>query len=94
MGWVARGKKEECPGQTRVLMYTRRGCHLCTEAYSLLEEMRGRFGFELEAIDADGNPDLVRLYGERVPVVVVNGRERFWGRINRVLLERLLEGGR
>jgi len=56
--------------------------------------MRGRFGFELEAIDADGNPDLVRLYGERVPVVVVNGRERFWGRINRVLLERFLEGGR
>jgi glutaredoxin len=77
-----------------VVMYTRRGCHLCDDAWQLLEELRGRFRFQLEAIDVDGEADLVARYGERVPVVVVNGTERFWGRINRVLVERLLRAGK
>ena len=71
-------------------MYTRTDCHLCTDAWTLLEEMRLKFEFELEAVDVDGQADLVRLYGERVPVITVNGKERLWGRINRVLLERSL----
>jgi glutaredoxin len=75
----------------RVVMYTRRGCHLCDEAWRMLQELRVRFDLELESVDTDGNAELVRLHGERVPVIAVNGKECCWGRINRVLLERQLQ---
>ena len=60
------------------------------EALSILALARRRHPFELHLIDVDQVPDLLPKYGMRVPVVVVNGRERFHGKINRVLLERLL----
>ncbi len=80
----------------QVLMYTRQGCHLCDDAWALLEALRERYALKLETVDIDTDAELVRRHGERVPVVVVNGRERFWGRVNRVLLERQLraESGR
>jgi hypothetical protein len=43
-------------------------------------------------VDIDTDPDLVARYGTEVPVVTVNGKVRFRGEVNRVLLERLLEG--
>jgi hypothetical protein len=47
-------------------------------------------------VDVDDNPQLQVRYGEHVPVVVVNGKVRFRGFINPVLLQRLLraEAGR
>lgn len=74
----------------RVCMYTRQGCHLCEEAWLLLEAEQRRHGFTLEAIDVDTDPALVAAHGDTVPVVTVNGQVRFRGVVNRVLLERLL----
>ena len=72
-------------------MYTREGCHLCQDAWQLLSAAQKRHGFTLEAVDVDGDPELVALYGEWVPVVTVNGEVRFRGGVNKVLLDRLLE---
>jgi glutaredoxin len=74
-------------------LYTRRGCHLCDEAWEKLERARERHGFALEAIDVDSDAELAAKYGMEVPVVTVNGTVRFRGGVNAVLLERLLEGG-
>jgi glutaredoxin len=83
-----------CRGDTgksiRVVMYTRPGCHLCAEAWQMLTDLRDRFTLELESINVDGDSELTARHGERVPVIVINGKERCWGRINRVLLERQL----
>jgi glutaredoxin len=87
MGWFG-DRKTRTPRQ--VIIYTRQGCHLCDEAWQLLEEWQGKYQFTLEAIDIDGQAELVAEYGERVPVVLIDGKERFWGRINGVLLERAL----
>ena len=73
-----------------VTMYTRRGCHLCEQAWEQLEEARKRWGFVLTAADVDGDPALRERFGECVPVVTVNGKVRFRGVVNPVLLERLL----
>jgi glutaredoxin len=86
MGWTKRAGRPPL----RVVMYTRCGCHLCEEAWELLNELRPGFGFELEIVDVDSQSELAKAYGEKVPVVVIAGKERMWGRINRVLLERLL----
>jgi glutaredoxin len=90
MTWLSRWRKKEHSGRLEVVMYTRQDCHLCTDAYSLLEEMRKRFTFTLRVIDVDTQPDLVRIYGDRVPVIVVGEKARLWGKINPALLERLL----
>ncbi len=73
-----------------IVLYTREGCHLCEQAGEQLERARRRHGFALRQVDIDGDPELVREYGESVPVVTINGRVRFRGVVNRVLLERLL----
>lgn len=79
------------PARLHLLFYTRRGCHLCEEAWEQLAAEQGRCRFTVEAVDVDADPELAARYGDRVPVVVVNGKERFWGRINSVLLRRLFE---
>lgn len=72
------------------VVYTRQGCHLCEDAWEMLQEEQRRHGFVLEAVDVDSAPDLVEQYGECVPVVLVDGKVRFRGRVNAVLLKRLL----
>ncbi|MHB1421817.1 MAG: glutaredoxin family protein [Gemmataceae bacterium] len=74
-----------------VVMYTRQGCHLCEQAWLQLEHARQRHGFTLAQVDVDGDPELAREHGECVPVVTIDGKVRFRGGINRVLLERLLD---
>jgi hypothetical protein len=69
----------------------RSGCHLCETAWAILDEARKRYGFTLEAVDIDRSAELVAKYGTCVPVVTVNGKVRFRGAVNRVLLQRLLD---
>jgi glutaredoxin len=78
----------------RVVMYTRAGCHLCEGAWQMLVALQDRYALELARVDIDGDADLTRLHGERVPVLEINGKDRFWGRINGVLLERHLRAER
>jgi glutaredoxin len=69
-----------------VTIYTRVGCHLCDDARELLE----RYGLTPELIDIDADPALHERYTTCVPVVIIDGKERFRGRVNEVLLRRLL----
>ena len=70
-----------------IVLYTRQNCHLCDEAF---EQLRG-FGLEPQVIDIDADPALCRRFTECVPVVEIDGRVRFRGHINRVLLRRILD---
>lgn len=63
------------------------GCHLGDKAVELLHE----FGLVPRIVDVDGDEDLRRRHGERVPVVVIDGVERFRGRIDVRLLRRILQ---
>ena len=73
-----------------VLFYTRDGCPLCDEAWEVVEAARRRHGFTLERGDVDADPELAAEYGECVPVVVIDGKVRFRGRVSPVLLERMV----
>jgi hypothetical protein len=72
-------------------MYTRSGCHLCEEAWDELLRWQRRHGFALEAKDIDPSPELVKRFGECVPVIEVDGTVRMRGRFNGVLFRRLLD---
>ncbi len=88
--WLKSVWRRKNLGPWEIVMYTRHGCHLCEQAWEQLERAQSRYGFTLRQVDVDGDSQLVRAYGECVPVVTVNGRVRFRGVVNPVLLERLL----
>jgi len=73
-----------------VVLYTRRGCHLCHEAWERLQRAAQKYPIRIIVIDVDSDPQLVAQYGNEVPVVTVNGQLRFRGALNEALLTRLL----
>jgi glutaredoxin len=60
-----------------VTLYGRPGCHLCDEARTVLERVRATHPFRLEEIDIDGDDALFKRYLERIPVIAIDGEERF-----------------
>ena len=60
-----------------VTLYGKPGCHLCEEAREVVARMRERSGFELEEVDVSADPRLHREYGERIPVLELDGEELF-----------------
>lgn len=58
-------------------MYSRPGCGLCDEARRVILEEQGRTPFVFEDIDVTGSDALELEYGIRIPVVLVDGEERF-----------------
>ena len=74
-------------------MYSRRRCGLCDEARALILAERGRTPFEFEEVLIDGDDDLERAHGLRVPVVEVDGREAFETFVHPEALARLLAAG-
>lgn len=56
-------------------VYSRNACHLCEEMIAALRNLQGRFRFEIEVVDVDGDPALERLYGAKVPLLAHGKRE-------------------
>ncbi len=73
-----------------VVLYTRSACHLCHQARETLL-MHHEFLAQISEVDIDGDPELIERYGECVPVLVIDGRERFRGQIDVLLLRRLID---
>lgn len=69
-----------------VVLYTRRGCHLCDDAEQLLLEN----GMTPTLVDIDNDPELKSRFNETIPVVEIDGRIRFRGRVEPMLLRRIL----
>ena len=71
-------------------MYSRRRCGLCDEARAVIEEVRGTTEFSFVEVFIDGDDRLELDYGIRVPVVEVDGIERFEYHVDRDALQALL----
>jgi glutaredoxin len=60
-----------------VIVYTRKGCHLCEIVKESLDKLHKRGGFTWREIDVDSDAEIRRLYNDEVPVVFINGRKAF-----------------
>jgi glutaredoxin len=58
-------------------MYSRTTCGLCDEAREVILAARSEREFDYQEVFVDGNQELERAYGVRVPVILVDGVERF-----------------
>jgi glutaredoxin len=59
----------------RLQLLTRAGCHLCEVAAETLARIADDAGLTAAEVDVDADPELQAEYGDRVPVVLLDGRE-------------------
>jgi glutaredoxin len=72
----------------RLQLLTRQGCHLCDVAAETLARIAAEAGMEPEAVDVDADPELQAEYGDRVPVVLLDGREHCYFTVDVLRLRR------
>ena len=78
---------------SRVVLFGKAGCHLCDEARTVVADVRARHPFELEEVDVSTDPELHRAYGERIPVLELDGEELFEFHVEADELARRLQSG-
>ncbi|MFI9641759.1 MULTISPECIES: glutaredoxin family protein [Micromonospora] len=71
----------------RLALITRPGCHLCEDAKAALERVVAVTGDRWVEKDVTGDVELEREYGDRLPVVLLDGKEHGYWRVEE---ERLL----
>ena len=78
----------------RVTIVSRHDCHLCRVVHRVAEQLRQELVFDLVAIEVDSDPRLVMQYGDRVPVVLLDGREAISGKVTGGELRKAIKKAR
>jgi glutaredoxin len=74
----------------QLTLYGKPGCHLCDDARAAVARVRAQRPFTLREVDVTLDPVLFREYGERIPVLALDGEELFEFHVDEaVLMERL-----
>ncbi|ORB85375.1 hypothetical protein B1987_18025 [Mycobacterium kansasii] len=72
------------PRGRQVELLTRDGCAICLRVHAQLAELSEELGFDLVSTDVDaaaaaGNTELRAEFGDRLPVILLDGREHsYW----------------
>jgi glutaredoxin len=69
--------------KAKVVVFSRQNCHLCHEAEKIVREVLLGISFDLEVINIDGSAELESLYGEEVPVTMINGAKHDYFRVDK-----------
>jgi glutaredoxin len=65
----------------RVTLITRAGCHLCEDAEVRLRELADELHFQYEEVDVDSDQKRRNEYSDRVPVILIDGKEHGYWRL-------------
>jgi len=76
----------------RVTLYSRPGCHLCETARAVIEEVCAELGESFTEVSILDDPELIRRYGEEIPVTLVDGRQHDFWRVDPARLRAALGG--
>ena len=60
-----------------ITLYGKPGCHLCEDARAAVERVCAPSSASSEEVDVSLDPRLHRRYGERIPVLALDGEELF-----------------
>jgi hypothetical protein len=73
-----------------LVLVTRTDCCLCDEMKAVVEPVAHDLGVVLALRDVDADPELLRLYSDKVPVLLIDGRLAFKYRVGERELRRRL----
>ncbi|MGH3677882.1 MAG: glutaredoxin family protein [Mycobacterium sp.] len=83
--------------RAQVVLLTRDGCSICERSAARLAELADELGFDLTTTDVDaeaaaGSPALRAEFGDRLPVVLLDGREHSYWELDEARLRSDLAG--
>jgi glutaredoxin len=65
------------PDAREVVVYSRKGCHLCEIVKETLSKLQRRGGFTWSEVDVESSDELRRQFTDEVPVVFIDGHKAF-----------------
>jgi glutaredoxin len=65
----------------QVTLVSRAGCHLCQDAEAVLRRLAVELGFGYQELDVDADPERRATYSDRVPVILIDGKEHGYWRV-------------
>ncbi|MCZ6560927.1 MAG: glutaredoxin family protein [Gammaproteobacteria bacterium] len=74
----------------RLILYSREACGLCDEMLAQLEPLLSTCQASVEVVDIGGDPELMRRFGLRIPVLLCQGEILCEGRLDADLVEQRL----
>jgi len=74
-----------------VTMYSRPGCHLCDDMKAVIDRVSRSLPMTLSVVDISTDPRLEALYGQEIPVLMVDGKKAAKYRVSEKDLVRLLK---
>ncbi len=77
----------------RVLLYSKPGCHLCDDARDVVEAVCRELGETYDEVDITTSEELVRRFGEQIPVTFVDGEQHDFWRVDARRLRAALQHG-
>ena len=75
----------------QVVLITKADCHLCADARDAVGRVTASLGLEWSEQRVDQLPELRDRYAEEIPVVLVDGIQRDFWKIDEARLERVLQ---
>lgn len=88
------GEHGRQPGNARVVVYGKPGCHLCEDAERVVAAICAETGDRWRAVDISGDDTLMRTYGEQIPVTFIDGAQHDFWRVDPQRLRSALLGRR
>lgn len=76
--------------EPRVTVYSKPGCHLCENAELIIADVCAETDTTWRSVDITGDAELMRLYGEQIPVTFIDGRQHDYWRVDPVRLRAAL----
>jgi glutaredoxin len=78
----------------RVIIYSRADCHLCDVVQRMAHRLQKEIEFDLEKINLETDRQAAGKYASRIPVVLINQKEGFSGKVTEGQLRRAIEKAR
>jgi hypothetical protein len=80
--------------QPRITLIGKPGCHLCDDARVVVERVAGDTGAGWHEVSILDDPALAQLYAEQIPVVLLDGEQHDFWRVDEQRLRAALAGKR
>jgi thiol-disulfide isomerase/thioredoxin len=76
--------------ELKLTVYSKPACGLCDEMMEVVKRVSDEVAFTVEVIDIERDPELMRKYGQEIPVLFIDGRKAAKFRISEGELRRRL----
>jgi hypothetical protein len=88
------GKDVRDSGEPRITLIGKPGCHLCDDARAVVARVADETGTSWHELSVLDDPDLSERYWEQIPVVLVDGEQHDYWRVDAERLRGALSGRR